>query len=455
MRAVHRLNRFVRPDLVVVLGDLVNDGASPHADGQFLALRRILDLLHMPWIALPGNHDGAPDRFFRYFPIPPEVLDVAGVRCISFVDPEEPGYNARRLSLDILRMDRVRSDGWKGPVIMLQHVPLFPPGLHACPYNYVNAAEIVGHMESNGITLAVGGHYHAGFDRLLCGALCFAAAPALCESPFSYLVLNLEGATVRVERQSLAMPADSGLTDVHVHTHLAYCNENMDVALTLQLAQDFGLTGVRFTEHSGHLYFSRSDYGTRCFTHGIAAAQPSDSRMPTYLGTLRQHAIDPLTWGIEIDADAQGDPILDPDDAQALPFRLGAIHDLDILRNAAIPDASAAARFLTVLEHFLDHRLQVLAHPFRVFRRAGRCIPSELFEPTVRLLKKHRTAAEVNFHTNDPDPAFVRLCIDHGVPLAFGSDAHNLYEVGEFFPHLALLRQAGYDGPPRDVMIQL
>jgi histidinol phosphatase-like PHP family hydrolase len=455
LRAVQRLNRFVQPDLVVVLGDLVNDGTLPQADEQFQTLRRVLDLLRMPWIALPGNHDGAPARFFHHFPPPPAAVDVAGVRFLSFIDPEEPGYNARRLTRDLERLDQARWDGWKGPVVSLQHVPLFPPGRHACPYNYVNATEIMERMERGGITLALGGHYHAGIDLFCCGAQHFAAAPALCEAPFPYLVLDIAATAVHAERQQLAMPADLALTDVHLHTHLAYCNENMDIGMTLQLARDFGLAGQRFTEHSGHLYFSRQDYGSRSFTRGIGAALPADNRMSEYVEALRRHNVDPRLWGIEIDADAQGEPLIRPEDAPNLPFRLGALHGLDVLQNGRVPDASAAARFLAVLERFLAHRLRVLAHQFRVFRRAGRAVPPGLAAPTVRLLKHYGTAAEVNFHTNDPDPEFVRLCIDHGVPLAFGSDAHNLYEVGEFFPHLALLRQAGYDGPLRDVMLQV
>ena len=455
LRAVHRLNRFVRPDLTVVLGDLLDEGTAADADTQFRTLRRILDHLRMPWLALPGNHDGDPERFFRHFPPRPAALDVAGVRCLSFVDPEEPGYNARRRSDDLQRLDHARSDGWTGPVVMLQHVPLFPPGQHSCPYNYVNASEVITHMEGAGITLALSGHYHAGMDLLRCGPLCFAAAPALCEAPFPYLLLTLDGATVQAERQALAMPADLGLTDIHLHTHLAYCNENMDIGLGLRLAQDFGLAGVRFTEHSGHLYFNRHDYGSRRYTGGVGAAPASDNRMAEYVDALTRHGVEPRTWGVEIDADAQGAAIIQPQDEPALPFRLGAVHDLAILQAEGVTDAAVADGFLAVLQSFLAHRLQVLAHPFRVFRRAGRGVPPGLYEPTVRLLKDSGTAAEVNFHTNDPDPAFVRLCIDRGVPLAFGSDAHNLYEIGEFFPHLALLREAGYDGALRDVMLPL
>jgi len=73
----------------------------------------------------------------------------------------------------------------------------------------------------------------------------------------------------------------------------------------------------------------------------------------------------------------------------------------------------------------------------------------------VHMLREADVAAEINFHTNDPDPEFVRLCIEAGVPLTFGSDAHNLYEIGEFFPHLQLLKEAGFDGDPAEVLLPL
>ena len=62
-------------------------------------------------------------------------------------------------------------------------------------------------------------------------------------------------------------------------------------------------------------------------------------------------------------------------------------------------------------------------------------------------------AAEINFHTNEPDPAFFRLCLDTGVRLTFGSDAHDLHAIGEFTPHLQLLRNCGYDGDLADIVV--
>ncbi|OPZ68560.1 MAG: hypothetical protein BWY83_02265 [bacterium ADurb.Bin478] len=91
----------------------------------------------------------------------------------------------------------------------------------------------------------------------------------------------------------------------------------------------------------------------------------------------------------------------------------------------------------------MDSGIQVLAHPFRVFRKAKREVPRDLFQPLARLLKENGVAAEINFHTNQPDPDFFRICMEEMTPIVLGSDAHNLYEIGEFMPHLSLLAGIG------------
>jgi len=86
--------------------------------------------------------------------------------------------------------------------------------------------------------------------------------------------------------------------------------------------------------------------------------------------------------------------------------------------------------------------IQVLAHPFRLFHRNRMDRPLELYGPVARLLSERGVAAEINFHTNVPDPEFFALCVRQGVKVAFGSDAHELREVADLHPHLALLREA-------------
>jgi histidinol phosphatase-like PHP family hydrolase len=63
-------------------------------------------------------------------------------------------------------------------------------------------------------------------------------------------------------------------------------------------------------------------------------------------------------------------------------------------------------------------------------------------------LARAGVAAEINFHTNENEAGFFRACADRGVRIALGSDSHDLAEVGEFYPHLEVLKRAGI-GPER------
>jgi len=106
MRTVCRLNKLVQPDITVILGDVIDDGSSPDAEKNLLHIRSILDKLHSPYITVPGNHDNSPEAFYQVFARPNDIEDVAGLRLLSFVDQEMPGYNARRNDRDL---DRIRT----------------------------------------------------------------------------------------------------------------------------------------------------------------------------------------------------------------------------------------------------------------------------------------------------------------------------------------------------------
>ncbi len=453
LRAIHRLNRFIKPDVVVLLGDLVDPPNAAEAETLLAKLAATMKLSAMPWLAIPGNHDPAPDRFHAHFPKPPDWIDVADVRLVPFIDPEEPEFNARRDGGGSDRMKAART-GWNGPIVALHHVPVFPPGLVDCPYNYTNAEEVIAAMRANGVSLAVGGHFHPGFDLVRRDdTLAFAAAPALCEAPFAFYVIEINGQRISLERHELRMPPELKLVDTHIHTHLAYCSENMDIAKTRALAKDFGLAGLVFAEHSGQLYFNNTRYwNEECLAQGMAGTRPDEDRTQLYFGSLSAAGCPVETRGLEIDAAYDGSPLVRPEDEARVSFRVGAVHGLPSLRGQPFDVEKACDEFLFLTESLLRHGVNSIAHPFRVFRRRKIPVPESLFEPMVALLRRYGVAAEINFHTNEPHPDFVRHCIDAGVKLTFGSDAHNLYEVGEFAPHLALLRSCGFDGDVKDIL---
>ena len=453
-RTVHRLNRYIRPDVTLVPGDVIDDASSPDALQHLQRVRAVLDLLNSPSIVIPGNHDGALERFYRHFEKPLEHVDINGFRFVWFADCDEPDFNARRSDADLARMNRIRA-GHEGPIIALQHVPVLPPGTASCPYGYTNAEAVLDAMNRNGIGLAISGHFHTGLDPVRVNGVQVTAAPALSESPFSFLEIDIDGGSLHVRRHHLRMPDNLGLIDCHVHTQFAYCRENTSMPRAMALAKDFGLAACIFTEHSGQLYLNQETYWRGEFLkEGLEYGQGRDNRMDQYFAAAAEAGCPAGCVGLEADCDFRGRPMLRNQERSRAAFVLGAVHVLPELQKPEPSPARVADEFMAQLEQFVKGGIDSLAHPFRVFQRHRIEVPPWIFAPVVKLLKLHNVAAEVSFHCNDPSPEFFRLCIDAGVKLTFGSDTHNLYQVGEFTPHLDLLRGAGFDGNPRDVLLQ-
>ena len=446
-RAVHRINRFIKPDITLLLGDLVDDAQKQDLE----VVKKVTDGLQGARLVIPGNHDGSHTQFFDVFPKLPDYLDVAGYRFVPFCDEDAPGYNATRSGQDLERMKRVRQ-GYHGPIIAIQHVPLLSPGEHECPYNLTNAEIVLQIMKEAEIQWVIAGHYHSGFQ--LQNGLVSVATPALCEKPFRFLEININGQKTQIIEHQLSMPAELELNDFHIHSHFAYCNENMDFKKALELAQLFNLSRISFTEHSSHLYFTRENCGGAYLHKGLKGTKDLiSSRISEYYDEAKEFVADNVLLGLEVDCDFNGRPVVFDEDRNKFDILLGAMHHLP---PETIKDVNLAAKaFLTIMEKFLGCGIQILAHPFRVFRRSHLPTPEYLFHDVVRLLKKHNVAAELNFHTNEPPLKFVQMCLEEGVKLAFGSDAHNLYEVGELYPNLWLLQEAGYTGNLRDILYPL
>lgn len=452
-RAVRRLNRYIRPDAVAVLGDLVEDPAEPGVMERLAQLKAVIDLLEAPVIVIPGNHDPEPDLFYQVFERPPEHFDVAGVRLVPFIDPPEPGFNARRLPHELERMRRARG-GHSGPVVCLQHVPVLPPGETASPYGYTNVDEVLAAMDEAAMTLAIGGHYHPGTALVRRGRSAYLAVKALFTSPFTFTLVRIEEDRIEVEEQALQMPQELGLVDLHSHSEFAYCGKGVELGLSPKLAELFGLAAMAFTEHSGQLYFEPGAYRRGVFFEGgVDAGEGYEPRMERFWRAAEGVRSERVLVGLEIDADFQGRLVVRPEDLARCDVKNGAVHQLPELRKKGGADPQKAAdEFLGIMESLVRTGIDIVVHPFRVFRRGKVPVPTWAYDRVVRMLKESGVAAEINFHTNEPDPEFFRRCIEAGVKLTFGSDAHEPYEVGEFYPHLQLLREIGYDGALREIL---
>ena len=159
---------------------------------------------------------------------------------------------------------------------------------------------------------------------------------------------------------------------------------------------------------------------------------------------------------METDIRYDGSFLVHQRDLEQAGFILGAIHEMRCLalKEQLTPEA-LRDQFLWHCRKVLEKNCLSLAHPFRVFRRAGLAIPPGCFEPLIKMLKDYRTAVEINFHTNEPPVEFFKQAINAGVKITLGSDTHNLYEIGDFALHLELLKKCGVNGNYEDVLLQI
>ena len=199
--AAIRLNKEIKPDILLVGGDLINT-----PDDAFLLeeLAEIFQTVNCPQIIIPGNHDPNPDIFYQYFQKPPEFMDIAGIRFLAFPeDLQTEGYNARRTPEDLERMKIHCSSV---PTILFQHVPFYKRDSIKCHYSYDNAEEI---FEScRNVILSISGHEHAGFQPSFRSQFPVVIVPALCEgkNPFAIIELTTEGILKSYQLQYISKP---------------------------------------------------------------------------------------------------------------------------------------------------------------------------------------------------------------------------------------------------------
>lgn len=242
----------------------------------------------------------------------------------------------------------------------------------------------------------------------------------------------------------LGIPEIPDLTDFHLHTGLAYCSENMDVEKAVGLAHISGVKHVNFAEHSGQLYCSADTYWNNRFRW--QERQIDEDRTADYHALIQTEAITDCMFGTELDVDADNIVSVVPG---LKGFRLGAIHFLE--NNLSLEDKKRD--FMCRLDALLNSGIDILAHPFRVFQKGGMLIPEDLFESVAEKLVRAGVAAEINFHSNHPQPEFVKLVLKKGGRISFGTDSHHLYEAGYLTPHYEFCKMLDIAGKLDSLLI--
>lgn len=442
-RAALWLNTSIHPDMTVLLGDIVDAGESETGRAWYPRIRKALGRVDGMTMAIPGNHDCGAEEFYRVFERPAEWVDVKDVRLVWFLDEEMPMWNSRRSPADIEKMRRARA-GWDGEIVCLQHVPVLPRGASECPYNAINAEEIIQVMKEERIQLSIGGHYHWGVDLIEHQGMYFGAADAICRGEFGFWEVDIDGRQVKVTWRKLKMPLELGLMDLHNHTPIGYCGSHMDIERAVPFAKDCGLATVGFSEHSDQLLLCREKFDAKfCQLHGMAEFPPQESRMEKYYALMEKMQVGWENVGFELECNFDGEVLLARRDAERAGFLLGSVHGIKEMVYGSRNAKKAHKEVLWRTECVLKYGADVLAHPLRSIIEAGLDEPVEIYDDMIRLLKKYGAAAEINCHRHLCSHEFYKKCIEAGVKLTLGSDSHREWQVGLLWPHLEVLAKCG------------
>ena len=443
-RALRAASGSHRPDALVLLGDLVQDGRQPGSDHDLQDIADMAEDSGLPVIVTPGNHDAYAAQVFHVFGDTPGPHAINGYTLYSFYDEYDSEERCTRRQRDL---DAFLSAPCDGPIVALQHPPIFPDvDCSEFPYMPTNVEAIRQAYERKGVILSLSGHYHAATDPAEHNGVLYRTCPAMIRPPFGFDLVSIENGEARITPMQLGMPDGWEIVDTHTHTHFGYCAEDVHPETSGARAQALGLAGINCVEHAGQVYLpANAFWGTEHINDPDAiecARNSPDNRMPAFRRAMQGFRSGYRRIGLELECNCEGRLTLLEEDREGWDVLLGAVHWLPKNRPSRT-DREFKATFMWLVQSMVQGGIHVLAHPFRVFNANRMERPTDLYRPLAQLLKRCDVAAEMNFHHGHPDPEFFRICAEEGTRVVLSSDAHRLDEVGDLQPHFEMLRGLG------------
>jgi len=429
-------------DILIICGDFVDNSQIDCAENDFLQIKKTVENEKIPCVFVRGNHDIEMNKFLKISGKASAPLEYGKYIFFPFHDNYRNDNRCYRKEEEIEKFRSFCQKNKDKIIIPIQHNTVYPEIEADYPYNIENSEEILKLYRECNVVVSISGHYHRGLKEREYNGIYFLTLPALCEFPFSYYIVELNE-KIKFIQKSLYIKHKFPLIDFHCHTEFAYCGENVESKKNIERAKLFGLDGLVLTEHSGHLYLSPDDYWHYKFVDGIdilyKAKKEKKDRMDEFKKKILPLKNGYVKVGMEVESDKNGNITLLPEDKEGIDYLLGAVHFIP--DEYMVSERKIKEGFLKFTEFLCKNNIDILAHPLRFFIRDRIEVPKDIYGDVIKILKRYNVAAELNFHTNQPDPLFFEKCVENGIKISLGSDSHNLLEVGEFSKHIEFLKK--------------
>ena len=327
-RALEEARRFAPPDALVLLGDVIENGSSDDAEKDITEFAEAIRQIEIPCVAIPGNHDGDPERFLRIFGGHAGSHDVNDYNLYTFVDDRTPEDVTTRSAAALAAFENAPA---RGPIIAIQHNPVYPQvDCSKWPFMVANADEVISSYNRTNVVLSLSGHYHKGAGPVARDGTTYLTCASIAYEPFPFCLVTMRDREVKIKRLELRMPQGYCPFDAHTHTHFGYCAADVHPALSAERARLLGLRGMACTEHAGQLYLSEEAFWQQQHVQQPDAIRRARSagtdRMAQYRAEMARYRSTFLRVGLEVECDRQGNLNLLDEDREGWDVLLGAVH---------------------------------------------------------------------------------------------------------------------------------
>lgn len=206
--------------------------------------------------------------------------------------------------------------------------------------------------------------------------------------------------------------------DYHIHTH--FTDAVGSVEEYLAVAEQIGLTSFAITDH----IWRTSDWLDELLDE---------------IDSARDNTSLKIFSGVEAkQININGDIDLNEKHLDKLDVILGAVHALPTETDYSfldpktlLPDEMLVVETESIISLMQNKQVNVIAHPFRIYKEYFNLpIPYDVIIRVVKCALKNNVAIELNGKYSLPDANFLKIALNSGAKLSFGSDAHKPSEVG-------------------------